>query len=144
MLSDVVSQLRGLLCDPEGKCCIQGSDGDRAAIDECLAKLSNMVGPPKREAKEMYGVGFTLQQAINYFKDQKRKHKTVTLRTLEVGQAFAFLFEDTVTIYIKTADCYRGIRNKLVFECINMKTGITHDLIGIHKVVPLAPLFRLT
>ena len=29
--------LESVLCDPEGKCCIDGSDADRAVVDKALA-----------------------------------------------------------------------------------------------------------
>ena len=31
--------LESVLCDPEGKCCIDGSDADRAVVDKALAAL---------------------------------------------------------------------------------------------------------
>lgn len=39
-----LADLEAVLCDPEGKCCIQGSDGDRAAIDAALANLRLLRG----------------------------------------------------------------------------------------------------
>ena len=30
-------ELTAVLCDPEGKCCIKGSDADREIIDKALA-----------------------------------------------------------------------------------------------------------
>ena len=33
-------QLKSVLCDPEGKCCISGSDEDRAIIDRALKALA--------------------------------------------------------------------------------------------------------
>lgn len=32
--------LNAVLCDPDGKCCISCSDGDRKAVDDALEKLS--------------------------------------------------------------------------------------------------------
>ena len=34
-----IEQLKSVLCDPEGKCCITGSDEDRAIIDRALQAL---------------------------------------------------------------------------------------------------------
>jgi hypothetical protein len=34
-----IELLRSVLCNPEGKCCIAGSDADRAAVDRALAAL---------------------------------------------------------------------------------------------------------
>jgi len=35
-----IDQLRAVLCDPSGKCCIDGSDEDRAIIDRALQALA--------------------------------------------------------------------------------------------------------
>jgi hypothetical protein len=35
-----VEALRAVLCDPDGKCCISGSDADRAIVDEALKALA--------------------------------------------------------------------------------------------------------
>jgi hypothetical protein len=37
---DAIEQLKSVLCDPEGKCCIAGSDEDRAIIDRALQALA--------------------------------------------------------------------------------------------------------
>lgn len=39
-----VEMLKSVLCDPEGNCCIRGSDGDRRVVDEALAMLANRGG----------------------------------------------------------------------------------------------------
>jgi hypothetical protein len=35
-----IDQLKAVLCDPTGKCCIDGSDEDRAIIDRALQALA--------------------------------------------------------------------------------------------------------
>jgi hypothetical protein len=35
-----LDQLKSVLCDPEGKCCIAGSDEDRAIVDRALEALA--------------------------------------------------------------------------------------------------------
>ena len=35
-----IEALTSVLCDPEGKCCISGSDDDRRLIDSALAELA--------------------------------------------------------------------------------------------------------
>lgn len=37
---NAIETLISVLCDPEGKCCISGSDGDRRLIDSALAELA--------------------------------------------------------------------------------------------------------
>ena len=37
---NAIEQLKSVLCDPEGKCCIAGSDEDRAIIDRALQALA--------------------------------------------------------------------------------------------------------
>ena len=40
-----LAQLKAVLCDPEGRCCIAGSDEDRAIVDRALAALSSSTTP---------------------------------------------------------------------------------------------------
>ena len=35
-----IDQLKAVLCDPNGKCCIDGSDEDRAIVDRALQALA--------------------------------------------------------------------------------------------------------
>jgi hypothetical protein len=42
---NAVEQLKSVLCDPEGKCCITGSDEDRATVDRALQTLAAPVQP---------------------------------------------------------------------------------------------------
>ena len=35
-----IEQLESVLCDPTGKCCITGSDEDRAIVDRALKELT--------------------------------------------------------------------------------------------------------
>lgn len=48
-----VDALRSVLCDPQGKCCIKGSDEDRRIVDEALAGLSNQLATLPSEEKEV-------------------------------------------------------------------------------------------
>ena len=40
-----IEALTSVLCDPEGKCCISGSDDDRRLIDSALAELAKAAQP---------------------------------------------------------------------------------------------------
>lgn len=42
-----IEKLVSVLCDPEGRCCIQGSDADRKIVDEAIAELKAAVAPEK-------------------------------------------------------------------------------------------------
>lgn len=42
--TEAVASLKSVLCDHDGKCCIEGSDGDRKAVDEALAALASDTG----------------------------------------------------------------------------------------------------
>jgi hypothetical protein len=46
-----LDQLKSVLCNPEGKCCIAGSDEDRAIVDRALEALAQPPLPvqPVRE-----------------------------------------------------------------------------------------------
>lgn len=39
-LEQVISNLKSVLCDPVGNCCIQGSHEDRLVVDEALTALT--------------------------------------------------------------------------------------------------------
>ncbi len=39
LVERLVGVIQSVLCDPEGKACFDGSDADRAVIDEALANL---------------------------------------------------------------------------------------------------------
>ena len=43
-MSNPIESLKAVLCDPEGKCCIYGSDRDRQIVDEALATLTAASG----------------------------------------------------------------------------------------------------
>ena len=37
---NAIEQLKSVLCDPTGKCCIKGSEEDRAIVDRALQALA--------------------------------------------------------------------------------------------------------
>jgi L-asparaginase II len=39
---DVLNELEAVVCDPEGRVCISGSDGDRDVIQRSLKELYNI------------------------------------------------------------------------------------------------------
>ena len=41
----LIEQLKSVLCGPDGKCCIAGSDEDRAIVDRALQALAQPVQP---------------------------------------------------------------------------------------------------
>ena len=45
---NAIEQLKSVLCDPEGTCCIAGSDEDRAIIDRALQALAAQQEPVGR------------------------------------------------------------------------------------------------
>lgn len=44
-MNQAIENLKAVLCNPEGKCCIEGSDEDRRIVDEALAILSAKTRP---------------------------------------------------------------------------------------------------
>jgi hypothetical protein len=42
---NAIEQLKSVLCDPESKCCITGSDEDRAIVDRALQALAAQPAP---------------------------------------------------------------------------------------------------
>jgi len=54
-MEKILNDLRAVLCDPEGKCCISGSDADRAIVDSALAALATQpTASNEREAFEAW------------------------------------------------------------------------------------------
>ena len=52
---NILEQLKSVLCDPSGKCCITGSDEDRAIVDRALQALAEQPAqqePPSPQARE--------------------------------------------------------------------------------------------
>ena len=45
-----IETLISVLCDPEGKCCISGSDDDRRLIDSALAELAQAADSVQEDA----------------------------------------------------------------------------------------------
>jgi hypothetical protein len=43
---NAIEQLKSVLCDPDGKCCILGSEEDRAIVDRALQALAAPVQEP--------------------------------------------------------------------------------------------------
>ena len=53
-LIERLNQLKSVLCDPEGKCCIAGSDEDRAIVDRALEALAQPPLPVQPEPLEYW------------------------------------------------------------------------------------------
>jgi hypothetical protein len=56
-----IEQLKSVLCDPEGKCCITGSDEDRAIIDRALQAFAAQPAPVPLTDEQMREVLRTCQ-----------------------------------------------------------------------------------
>jgi hypothetical protein len=52
-MTTTIEQLKSVLCDPEGKCCIAGSDADRAIVDAALTELEALVAERDALAAEL-------------------------------------------------------------------------------------------
>lgn len=58
-----IEKLESVLCDPEGKCCIRGSEADRTIVDEALAALRKALAQPVPPAAPQ-AVPLTQDQAM--------------------------------------------------------------------------------
>ena len=58
-----IETLISVLCDPEGKCCISGSDDDRRLIDSALAELAQAAQPAPATQQ---GVAYAALPTSNY------------------------------------------------------------------------------
>ena len=80
-----LEQLKSVLCDPKGKCCIAGSDEDRAIIDRALQALAQ---PEQEPVAWMYPDDYERMTTSETF---------CTVYSVEVGSATRG--ESTVALY---------------------------------------------
>ena len=52
---NLLEQLKSVLCDPAGKCCITGSDEDRAIVDRALQALAEQPARQVVDSEEKAG-----------------------------------------------------------------------------------------
>jgi hypothetical protein len=78
---NAIEQLKSVLCDPEGKCCIQGSEEDRAIVDRALQALAAPV-PLTDEQKVLRSLLGAALGALRYHTEQtrpiQRTNETIT------------------------------------------------------------------
>lgn len=41
-MDEIIKELRSVLCDPSGHCCVLGSAEDRSIVDNCLKRLEQL------------------------------------------------------------------------------------------------------
>ena len=73
-----IDQLKSVLCDPEGKCCIAGSDEDRAIIDRALDALAQPVHKHDAAIKTLEHLKYTYHGG-EYWKPPLGKVKALAL-----------------------------------------------------------------
>jgi hypothetical protein len=61
-----IEQLKSVLCDPSGKCCITGSDEDRAVVDRALQALAEQ---PAQYFDEVMYDGSSTAEALKRFQE---------------------------------------------------------------------------
>ena len=86
---NAIEQLKSVLCDQEGKCCIRGSDADRAIVDRALEELTtpqqaeavpndvvrDAAPIPDHELVTMYGERPTSDlEMIEFAREVERRH----------------------------------------------------------------------
>jgi len=47
-MQQALNDLEAVLCDPDGRCCIDGSSGDRAIVDRALSKIRAALAEPEQ------------------------------------------------------------------------------------------------
>jgi hypothetical protein len=72
-----IDQLKSVLCDSEGKCCITGSDEDRAIIDRALEALEQQAEPVALKCGAIIEV-FDKDWRMEYLSLPVGKHKLYT------------------------------------------------------------------
>jgi len=90
-----IDQLKSVLCDPSGKCCIAGSDEDRAIVDRALQALAQ---PPLPEQELVAYFDWLPEEATHI---AQIKVKTRSGGRLEMG-AYVFKYDNEVLMVYTT------------------------------------------
>ena len=61
---NAIDQLKSVLCDPTGKCCITGSDKDREIVDQALQALAQPAQDLSRLKPFVHGLGQAILQEM--------------------------------------------------------------------------------
>ena len=86
-LETVAEALTSVLCDPEGECCIEGSDADKAIINKALTTLRAYIAAPKpEEVQEALGfVCLNLSEKTFCISSERSKQHWETIRAALEG-----------------------------------------------------------
>jgi hypothetical protein len=60
-----IEQLKSVLCDPSGKCCIAGSDEDRAIVDRALQALAEQPAQQEYERGVIDGMQEQMKRSVD-------------------------------------------------------------------------------
>ena len=81
MSKETLIALEGVLCDPEGRVCIQGSDEDRRIIQNALKELRSQAAalPDADQSAVPIFRGFAVVNSQGYFEGIWREYATAEL-----------------------------------------------------------------
>ena len=109
-----IDQLKSVLCDPEGKCCIAGSDEDRAIIDRALDALAQPVHKHDAAIKTLEHLKYTYHGG-EYWKPPLGKVKALAKpeqpADLHNRLADLHLYEEIAEHYAKCAISPEALRD---------------------------------
>ena len=102
-----IKQLKAVLCDPTGKCCIDGSDEDRAIVDKALQALAQL------EQEPYCWVQSKLNQGL-FYKEKPRRIHTIPLYTAPPRKPWVGLTDEEIEDLDDFDYCEYGFPNNFV------------------------------
>ena len=89
---NILEQLKSVLCDPSGKCCITGSDEDRAIVERALQALAEQPAQQEPVAWCVYCDG---QFNLNIYRDED----LASFRAAALEQEYPRFKREVVPLY---------------------------------------------
>jgi len=94
-----IDQLKSVLCDPEGKCCIAGSDEDRAVVDCALQALAQPAQEPVAWTLLLVGEHHgVIGKAGEQFLGHPKHYERVDVYTTPPQRPWVGLTEDEIAL----------------------------------------------
>ena len=95
---NILEQLKSVLCDPSGKCCITGSDEDRAIVERALQALAEQPAQQEPVAWCVYCDG---QFSHNIYRDED----LASFRAAALEQEYPRFKREVVPLYTAPPPC---------------------------------------
>jgi hypothetical protein len=132
---NAIEQLKSVLCDPTGKCCIKGSEEDRAIVDRALQALAQPEQKPMHpEMRKMWEDHF--DKCFRAQPEPPPECKTEALRlALEWLETHKPKISEGSLFVLTHAQVYIAVKTALANEALERKAENAREL-GLNYYVP--------